>query len=104
MNNKTAEEITEALGFLQEYSKCGIWHNYMTNDEGREIKLKTMYDSIDLVKKRIEELEAMVILKLDRPEHSKIVLTNKSGDTFTSTSEPLIDFLHDYPSTNGKQD
>lgn len=27
------------------------------------------------------------------PEHGKMILTNKNGDTFTSTSEELIDFI-----------
>jgi hypothetical protein len=77
-----------------EYLSNRLWLAFMRGGDATEFVLK----------KRIEELETMVILKLDRPEHSKIVLTNKRGDTFTSRSEELIDFLHDYPSSNGKQD
>ena len=36
----------------------------------------------------------VVILKIEWVDHDKIVLTNKKGDTYTSKSEELMDFLH----------
>lgn len=35
-----------------------------------------------------------VTLKVEYKDHNKVVLTNKSGDTYTSKSEELRDFLH----------
>ena len=36
-----------------------------------------------------------VQLTVEYPEHDKLVLTNERGDTYTSKSEELADFLHD---------
>lgn len=35
-------------------------------------------------------------ISIEMPEHGKIVLTNSKGDTYTSKSEELIDFLFGY--------
>lgn len=35
-----------------------------------------------------------IIITVEYPEHDKVVLTNSQGDTYTSKSEGLIDFLH----------
>jgi hypothetical protein len=37
----------------------------------------------------------MTTILIDRSDHFKLVLTNERGDTFTSKSEDLDDFLHD---------
>jgi hypothetical protein len=115
MNNKTAEEITEALEFLQEYAKCGIWHNYMVNEVGREIKLKAMYDSIELVKKRIEELEAKitdinglshlttVTQLLDKLDYATELLREAKDANFDSNLGARIKAFIPNPSSNGKQ-
>ena len=42
---------------------------------------------------RLKDAEA-VTLKVEWKDHDKIVLTNKNGDTYTSKSEDLMDFLH----------
>ena len=33
-------------------------------------------------------------MKIEYPEHGMVVLTNEGGDTYTSKSEELMDFLH----------
>lgn len=35
------------------------------------------------------------IIEVKYKDHTKVELTNSIGDTFTSTSEPLIDFFND---------
>ena len=35
----------------------------------------------------------LVKMKIEYPEHGMVVLTNEGGDTYTSKSEELIDFL-----------
>lgn len=43
-----------------------------------------------------EKLKAAMLqgIKIDFPEHGKIILTDKDGNTYTSKSEELIDFFH----------
>ncbi len=36
----------------------------------------------------------LVKMKIEYPEHGMVVLTNEGGDTYTSKSEELIDFLN----------
>ena len=36
----------------------------------------------------------LIKIKIEYPEHGMVVLTNEGGDTYTSKSEELIDFLH----------
>ena len=35
-----------------------------------------------------------VTLEIEFKDHRKVVLTDKAGNTYTSKSEELIDFLH----------
>ena len=67
---------------------------------------KTIYAHVDLTKweRRIiavriskpQEKEGGVAeFKVEYKDHDKVVLTNRQGDTYTSKSEELMDFLHD---------
>jgi hypothetical protein len=44
--------------------------------------------------KQIQKSEEQVTFKIAYPESNMVVLTNSIGDTYTSKSESLIDFLH----------
>lgn len=33
-------------------------------------------------------------IKVEYKDHNKVILTNSNGDTYTSKSEELMDFLH----------
>lgn len=57
------------------------------------------------MKTRIEKIEPerRVMLKVTYPEHGKVVLENRKGDTYTSRSTELMDFLSGvYKSTGCK--
>ena len=40
-------------------------------------------------------MSRLILLKIEHQEPNKIILTNEHGDTYTSTSEELADFLYD---------
>lgn len=71
------------------------------------ITIQTMYNEVDDIyvdidlsepyrEAFIEGYKAAMLqgIKIDFPEHGKIILTDKDGNTYTSKSEELIDFFH----------
>ena len=50
--------------------------------------------SISTISRLTTQESEQVVLKVKYLDHSTIQLTNESGDTYTSKSEELMDFLH----------